>query len=357
MPDSTYGAKKKKAMTKALSDRIFNRIDQQFLSEKYYLSDSIFRKIALEEWETAPTEWKLHANFSASNKWIGKFRKDYEINLRTPHLRRRQIPDKFSIENYLNCLDNAKKSHLKPVIVNADETSWRMIMADSKIWVQKSKQSYKNQDFVAMINGNIKQSYTVIFSITFSGTKLPFFIIAKGKTANCTNKFHVQSPNAITFSEKGWNTGSCMILFLEFLRSSMESLSLVKKRQSIFLILDKHRSHETNEVLKRAKELKIDLLFIPEGQTSDLQPLDVRIFGELKKIASSEWEAEYLKDIKKNISFEQSVSILQKSWDQIQTTDVRKAWQKVRHNAFDLLEEEYIPDSDDDLLQTDTRSF
>jgi hypothetical protein len=86
-------------------------------------TDDQCRAIALEEFSRTPMHMKLKKQFSASGRWIKKFPQEHQINLRKPHLRRRQVPDHEAIAKSITELIDAMKQIDHRHIVNADETS------------------------------------------------------------------------------------------------------------------------------------------------------------------------------------------------------------------------------------------
>jgi hypothetical protein len=54
----------------------------------------------------------------------------------------------------------------------------------------------------------------------------------------------------------------------------------------IFLILDGHISHTTFDVIKTAKDNNVVMIRLPSHSTHILQPLDLCVFGPLKKFWS-----------------------------------------------------------------------
>lgn len=63
----------------------------------------------------------------------------------------------------------------------------------------------------------------------------------------------------------------------------LDWLSELKNRKPFALLLDSYKAHMQKQVLDHARELKIDLIFIPPCGTSIFQPLDRFVFGFLKQ--------------------------------------------------------------------------
>ena len=65
------------------------------------------------------------------------------------------------------------------------------------------------------------------------------------------------------------------------------------------LIMDQFSVHKLPIILNKLKELKTDILFIPPGLTSKLQPLDLYLNKPLKDRLHNKWE-DYILNSKPN---------------------------------------------------------
>jgi hypothetical protein len=92
------------------------------------------------------------------------------------------------------------------------------------------------------------------------------------------------------------------------------------------LIMDVYPTHRTERVKFRALELNVEILYVPAGGTSKYQPLDARIFGELKSRARKEFQRLVASEGVRGASYEQSVTVLTKCWKQISCVNVKHAW-------------------------------
>ena len=59
--------------------------------------------------------------------------------------------------------------------------------------------------------------------------------------------------------------------------------------QPSLCIWDAYKSHWTPQIIKMADQLNIQLLQVPKGMTSQLQPLDFKINGPYKSKMSAHW--------------------------------------------------------------------
>ena len=97
--------------------------------------------------------------------------------------------------------------------------------------------------------------------------------------------------------------------------------------QKVHLILDLHASHKTESVKKLAKELNIQLWYIPPGCTDLVQPLDVRCFGALKSTARRLWREQIAENPDKRFKKRDAVAILIAAWEHLSTETIEEAWE------------------------------
>jgi hypothetical protein len=334
-PSRVRCGQKNRVLQPGLTEQIWNRINTEYLQKHYLFTDEHCREIALEEVEkfNKSASPKSRIQFRASRNWVRKFREEHEVSLRTPHLRRRQKPDIKSIQVFSNELDQAMENMDHRHIVNADETNWPVVSSRTKTWINYNGEKSINRDVRAVVDGDNKASFTVMATITASGESLPLFMLAKGKTERCEKQLTAIDGNIISHSENGWVTLEVMEEYLYFLRSTMEQKFGLKTRQKLLLILDVYASHRKGHLIEKARQLNIDLLFIPAGMTGELQPLDATIFGELKSAGAGKFLKAYM--VKPNQTFtKQKASIsIQKCWENLKPTSILKSWEVVISNA------------------------
>jgi hypothetical protein len=131
--------------------------------------------------------------------------------------------------------------------------------------------------------GHEKTHYTVVLSCCADGTKLPPMIILK---RNTVPKDKIPQGIVLHVQEKGWMDENGMKLWLEKVWVKRPG-GLLKK--SSLLVCDQFKSHITEAMKRRVKDLNSQLAIIPGGLTSQLQPLDVSIKKPFKVSMRKEW--------------------------------------------------------------------
>jgi hypothetical protein len=163
------------------------------------------------------------------------------------------------------------------------------------------------------------ESYTAYGCITGFGDKLPFWIITKSKTDRSHAKFGQPADIMIRHSPNGWTTEIQMIEYIECLSAQCHG-------ERLMLIRDVYKAHPTVAFQGKAQELGIELLFVPAGGTSRFQPLNHRLFGELKSHAGAAFQRFTRETGMQGVSPEETLAVLVESWEAVSADNVRKAW-------------------------------
>jgi hypothetical protein len=146
------------------------------------------------------------------------------------------------------------------------------------------------------------------------------WVIAKGKTKRSEAKFGSHAGIIIKQAESGWATEKLIVEYLQWLHAE------IADGLPCALILDVYPTHRTDTVMAAAAQSDIELLFVPAGGTSEYQPLDYRIFGELKSRARAEITRLTAIGGGANVDCDQSFRILVQCWTAISGENIRKAW-------------------------------
>lgn len=98
--------------------------------------------------------------------------------------------------------------------------------------------------------------------------------------------------------------------------------------ETIHLIVDSYSSHTSKFSIAKARDLNIDIVFIPNGMTDELQPLDYGVFSILKSIANAKLRNYMRQNIGSTIGIERSVKFLFDSWEKVSKQTISDAWEK-----------------------------
>jgi hypothetical protein len=266
---------------------------------------------------------KAKQEFTA--KWRRAFLRRHHLSLRKGRSERRSIPDDDMLATFLSQLQEAVSRYGRSKIFNMDETSVPVTKTSFRTIAERGAESVKIKG-----RGNPKKNLTVIGTISLDGAKLPPMVICKGKTHKCERQMRLDFAREIarhelyvTHSPKGWVDQTVALQYLSWLRAYCNAHSL---RGTFVLIWDVFASHRDAKVKQSAFDKGIQLLYVPAGQTGTYQPLDRRVFGELKRKIDERFDHEHMIDPNVEESTRKSVRYMLDSWASIAADHVRKAW-------------------------------
>jgi hypothetical protein len=123
---------------------------------------------------------------------------------------------------------------------------------------------------------------TVIQGINALGWAVPPYLIVKGQyhLASWTHDNHLPLNWGIAVSKNGWTTNE---IGLDWIKHFDQSTKTRTKGKYRLLVLDGHESHHSMEFESYCRDNDIKTLCMPPHSSHILQPLDVGVFGPLKK--------------------------------------------------------------------------
>jgi hypothetical protein len=271
-----------------------------------------------EEDESKPRE-----EFTA--KWRRAFLKRHNLSLRRARTERRTMPDDEIVAQFLSQIQEAVSVYGRSRVFNMDETSVQVIKTSLKTIAPRGSESVKVSS-----RSSPKKNLTVIATISADGAKLPPMVVCKGKTIRCEAKIRSDFAGEIqrkelfvTHSPQGWVNHDVARQYLDSLRSYTGS------RGPLVLVWDVFTSHRDNTVVAHAFERGIQLIFVPAGQTGTYQPLDLRVFGELKRKIDQRFDHQHMIDPNVEESPSMAVKYMLDSWGSITQENVLKAWEPI----------------------------
>jgi hypothetical protein len=215
-------------------------------------------------------------------------------------------------------------------IFNMDETSWAPTALKQKTVGRKGKQTPARH----FTGTDPKDHITMIGTISAAGTALPLILIAKGTTERCEEKFKQELANhaarnriLFTHSINGWMTADVAKHYLSFLRDWATSTGVTG---DIVLLWDVFQAHKAKGVVEHAEALGIRLLLIPANGTNYYQPLDMAIYGELKRSAMARLADKHinacLEAAQTGFKIFETIDCILEAWCGITQDHVLRAW-------------------------------
>ena len=251
--------------------------------------------------------------------WCFRFMKRNSLTIRIPtHIGQILRDNAYNqLNDFLRIIINTRKDlniceNLES-IGNTDETPiWFEFFAKKTI----ARIGEKNINVRTF--GSEKSRITVLLTILANGVKLPPLIVFKGKkngTIFNRLKKHPAISKGKVFVQCQENSWVDSSIFYEFLNNIWFAPSLIKPIGKTLLVMDRARSHFSNEISDIFEKNNSKFILIPPGMTRFVQPLDVCInkpFKDAMRKAYTEYEIK--KGMQNKPSHEDLVSRLENVW-------------------------------------------
>jgi len=132
------------------------------------------------------------------------------------------------------------------------------------------------------------QKITTMPCISAAGDKLQLCAVLKGTTRRCLRR--IENSNCVSlqrvrlyYSAKGWVSSDIMLKWLQ------DVVQPYTRSSPAALILDSFSAHFAPNVQEAAATINLELIQVPPGATSILQPLDVQYNGTLLNVRKRIW--------------------------------------------------------------------
>ena len=269
---------------------------------------------------------RFNPNFRAGRKWLRSFLRRYGLSFRVAHPRRRTAPNDQVVANFLQELEVALVQLPPSLILNMDETAWRLYNGQLTTLARRGA-----DEVMTCSRLDEKSNITVICTVTLDGKKLPPWAIIKGKTEKCEERYR-KDPRMrsvlgskklfLTHSESGWATKHVMKLYIKWLADQVGHCWC-------YLIWDLHSSHRHPSVKEKAARENVNLSYIPAGQTGTLQPLDAGVFGPLKSHATNLLNIACTHRPLSELDMVDALLILVQAWSELSEDAIARGWNRL----------------------------
>jgi len=258
-----------------------------YLAKMFYgLSPIDLRKAAYEFAVSNNIKNKFNEEKKMAGKdWLQAFLKRHpELSIRKPEatsIARISGFNKDAVQLFFSNLNEVyqKYSFQPDRIYNVDETGISTVPQVTKILGPKGiKQLGK------VVSWERGRNITVVCAISASGNYVPpMFIYPRERMSDLLKK---DGPIGAVYecSKKGWINEELFIVWLKH----FVKITCATPDNPILLLLDNHSSHCTLASFEYCRENGIVMLSFPPHTSHKLQPLDLTVFGSLKKSYSNQ---------------------------------------------------------------------
>ena len=210
----------------------------------------------------------------------------------------RHLPPDFEIikETFLKSVKGAIEYEHIPseMVVNFDQTGAKFVPTSE--WTMARYGSKQ----VPIIGLEDKREMTILLGIAMNGSYLPPQLIYAGKTEQSHPHFQFPDKWDVTHTESHWSTTQTMHQYLKnvllpYFSATRERLNL--PNQKGLVLFDVFKAHRDSDLIEQMKKNDLIPLFVPASCTSELQPLDLTVNSEFKRILKSKfitWYADQL---------------------------------------------------------------
>jgi hypothetical protein len=270
--------------------------------------------------------WHWFLGFMARNEW----------SVLAAHAKRRvtESPERIRLEGVFtgriqdeyNALDKAGQVDL---MANMDETQMQFAIIPNRT-VERSGAT----DVSIAVEGNEKAGLTMAACIGAGGSKMALTLVMSGSTAKCEERIRSVFGDVIdrgelivTHQRAGWCDSAVACQFLRhFVEWTSKVVRQPRQQTRPTLLWDVYAWHLSEQTKAEAERLGIDLEFIPAGKTGKLQPLDCRIFGELKARVRAAVERDLAETGEIGANVFDALGHFLKAWKQVPAENVVGSW-------------------------------
>lgn len=195
-------------------------------------------------------------------------------------------------------------------IWNCDETGVCTSVASRKILARRG-----DKDVHETGGGSGREFITILAGGSAIGEKLPPYIIYKGKNLMSSHTRGGPPKTRYSMSSSGWMEEAN---FLEwFKKVFIPEVDDIRQSGPVILFLDGHQSYSSLALVEEAQQKGIILYVFPPHTTHLLQPLDVGVYGPLKKVWSKVLKDYKLSTMAAKVDRLVFPSLVSKMWDQV----------------------------------------
>lgn len=265
--------------------------------------------------------------------WLQRFKKRNKLDFRTPKIinaasrnnSNSEIKKWFDmVNNYINKTDElAEVLKDKRRIINVNEIFLRFEPSSDRMLAPIGTENVSKE------TQNDNAGLTVMCSFSADGTARKPFIIYPFKPIpkSIKEKFPHHAAK-MTSTQNGWIDSTTFCAFLETLANDLTEGEVPFP---VIMYLDTHSSHTTLEAFEKAKQLRIEMIFLNQNSKFLVQSLDEAILRSLDGLWREENHSEQAPDITVNsVNF---AEVFMKIHAKIEPQDVVNGFSQILSNT------------------------
>ena len=218
----------------------------------------------------------------AGPDWVAGFlRRNPQVSVRKPEncsLARLEAINKENLKKfYKNVADvTAKHGPFPPHrIFNVDETGITPVVNSPKVLAGKGRRNVGR-----VSSAERGKLVTVVGCVSADGNCVPPMLIFGGRKRMDPGLMKDAPLGSIgAVSENGWVNTS---LFMQWFTHFVDYVGPSKERR-VLLIMDNHSAHISGNLICQARLVGVDIVTLPPHSSHVLQPLDISVYGPLKR--------------------------------------------------------------------------
>jgi len=167
-----------------------------------------------------------------------------------------------------------KNSFTPDKIFNVDESGFTVVHKPGKVLAKKGEKQVGK-----MTSGEKGETMTIVCAVSATGIFVPPMLVFKRKRMTKLLLRGSPAGSIGSCSTNGWIDSTLFVRWLNhFIHHVKASTS-----NKILLVLDGHSSHKSLEAVELACRSGVTMICLPPHTTHRMQPLDLTVFGPLKK--------------------------------------------------------------------------
>ena len=302
-------------------EAIADMIREQFIQHHIIMKRKHLRRLLIMSWKSLDplNREDIQVKKTFSYQFLKDFCKRNGLSFRQMRKKKRSIINDKEVEEYTTCLFQAFQKFGPDLIGNMDETPWNFVFKRGQILSIRGKEEVDGQ-----LPDDYRKSFTVISTISASGMKYPPIFLAQGTSNLCHKQFKdmESDPNDYEiYHSSGGNTDD------EVMEFYLHCFSKWMNEKPCALVLDRYASHVSENTKAVANNLGITLIYIPTSATDVYQPLDKRIFGIMKSMASSQYDDKVF-DQNQAYSKSEAADLFISLWKKLSHHSILSAWEE-----------------------------